>query len=530
MSIAAIAKKVRAQSAGAPPPEARPHVLKLISGLMRLKRYYPTHKENRDKVTTYDRALFHFLYLWLTGGLEDCQSIADFPDIEVVTCSQPCGPHRLRSTQVNCKISWVEYALPYPTKTGTEWLWQPLPQGLNEWFSLALTQTQRAANIWVLSHQEKHTFLRFLHTKWRTPALLNGEHLVRRDRLFGYFDNMVKCDSTLPVTAKAVILGEMRLHHPCALRYQISTSDEIRHGLFHHYNDYLDRLLKAIPTDIYLERLDVLTPCSNRKIGLLHSSHDLPPHLQTPGSIEAFHLEMGSATRTHHPLPFIHIGSIRPIANHQVKRLFQALEREGHALERAEHSLESLKALHNFYAFELSLLLIALTGTRPTHHISIERQWCFNLTEAIVRDKGKHRPIWLCDGLRVRIKRYQHVQHNLRTRGVACSSPHLWCLLDEKYQTHTITAKSLRQFMATRWQALYPGEAVVPYQLRHHFAQHALANNKARLALQDIDYLMGHSELGEGLGSDMIYPTAKHTLKRFLNEGIAHIGLKTEVA
>ena len=530
MSIAAIKNRTRAQSAGSPPPEASAHALKLLSGLMRLKRYYPIHKQKRDKVTPYDRALFHFLYLWLTGGLEDCQSLDDFPDIEVVTCSQPCGPHRLRSTQVNCKISWVEYALPYPTKTDTVWLWQPLPQGLNEWFSLALTQTQRAANIWALSHQEKRTFLHFLHRKWRTPTLLKGEHLVRRDRLFGYFDNMVKCDPILPVTAKAIILGETGLHHPSALRYQISTSDEIRHWLFRRYNAYIDRLLKAIPTAMLDESLDVLTPCSDSKIGLLHTSDTLPPHLQTPGKIEAFHLEMGAATRTLHPLPFIQIGSIRPIANHQVKRLFQALEQEGQSLERAEHSLESLKTLHNFYAFELSLLLIALTGTRPTHHISIERQWCFNLRDAIVCDKGKHRPIWLCDGLRARIQRYQHLQHNLRSRGVACSSPLLWCLLDEQYQTHTITAKSLRQFMTTRWQALYPGEAVVPYQLRHHFAQHAMANTKARLSLQDIDYLMGHSELGEGIGSDMIYPTAKDTIKRFLNDGITHIGLKSEVA
>ena len=60
-------------------------------------------------------------------------------------------------------------------------------------------------------------------------------------------------------------------------------------------------------------------------------------------------------------------------------------------------------------------------------------------------------------------------------------------------------------------------DKVVPYQLRHSFAQHALMATQPRLTTQQVDVLMGHSELGEHLGSAYAFQAYNQTLIEHLN-------------
>jgi hypothetical protein len=63
-----------------------------------------------------------------------------------------------------------------------------------------------------------------------------------------------------------------------------------------------------------------------------------------------------------------------------------------------------------------------------------------------------------------------------------------------------------------------PGNKVVPYQLRHFFAQHALKSLDPVLTAGDIDRLMGHANAGEQLGSDVLFPAKQCKLHRFLDK------------
>ncbi|MGL4713998.1 MAG: hypothetical protein ACRCWP_16025 [Shewanella sp.] len=187
----AIKRKARQRNSGGVYPEPMSVALTLLTALHRLK--LPRQATASQKISDYDRQLFYFVYLWLTGELVDCQTTNDIPTIEILTGSEPCRANALRRVRMN-NISWVEYALMHETPHGIKWLWQPLPNGLNAYFSHALTQSTEH---WELSIQEKEVFIDWLTTKWRTPTSLSSRYRMRRDGLFSYFKTLANLDSGL---------------------------------------------------------------------------------------------------------------------------------------------------------------------------------------------------------------------------------------------------------------------------------------------------------------------------------------------
>lgn len=514
MVLEAIKKKNRQRNSGGLPPSAQQHALKLVAGLQRLRQHYKPQKS--AQVSDYDRALIYFLYLWLTGQLNACQHARDIPDLDVVSGSQPCQAHRLRKIRKN-DPSWVEYAHPYSTKTGMVWQWQPMPNGLNDWFYHALSQSSNGSKTWFMDQQEKLRFCRFLNTKWRTPSSLDGCRLIRRDVFYDYFKNMMRTDAHLPTPSKHVGLRGESLHHKNALAYQVRSSKKIRSDLFHAQTRYLARLRQSLPLAL-VSGLNAPKACTFVEASILHTHISLQAYLTVPGEIDAFHYDISASTREYVPLPPLDIGSQRLLLVDDVRHFFQSLAEHGDSLERKVHTLSSLKALHNFRAYELALLLISLTGTRPTHAISIEKQYCFDLRWAWVFDKGHYRPIWLNDYFRSALQRYQTLHISLHHRAPHLNiSPHLWFELGDDLTCQSLTAKRLRQFMHHWWARVNPHSRAVPYQLRHNFAQHALNAPSAKLTTTDVDRLMGHTHIGERLGSDALFPVKEAKLTQFLN-------------
>lgn len=514
MQIEAIKKKNRQRNSGGIPPNAQQYAIKLIAGLLRLKQIYKPKKQ--PTVSDYDRALIYFLYFWLTGQLSACKTICEIPDIEVVSGSQPCQAHRLRKVRKTAP-SWVEYALPYPTKAGMIWQWQPMPNGLNDWFYHALSQGSNSSKAWTMSELEKRQFLIFLNTSWRTPKCLQGYHLLRRNVFYSYFKSMIRTDAQLPSPTKHVGLGGGSQHHNSALAYQVRNSKKIRHDLFHAQTRYLTRLRQALPDALYSE-ICAHKACTFVVFPLLHTSLSLQSYLTIPGEIDAFHYDVSTSAREYVPIPPVDIGTQRLLVVDDVRRFFKALAKHGVTLERETHILSTLRALHNFRAYELSLLLIALTGTRPTHAITIEKQYCFDQRHALVFDKGHFRPIWLCDYFRSALRRYEALQRTLyHSAPNAFQTSYLWFELDETLSAQPLNAKRLRQFFRAWWSQVNPHSHAVPYQLRHSFAQHAFNSPSAKLTATDVDRLMGHAHLGERLGSDVLFPVKEDKLTHFLN-------------
>ncbi|MFC5078862.1 hypothetical protein VTH8203_03394 [Vibrio thalassae] len=504
----------RLKSSGSVPPNARSHVFKLVAALIRLKqRFKPTQS---DRIDAYDRALLMFLYLWITGNIEACQHERDLPDLCFVSGTQPCGPHRLRRVRRN-NPSWVEYAQPYLTRSGLQWHWQPMPTALNPWFYQALSHMQTGDHSLHLCANEKTQFIAFLHTKWRTPVALLGCPLVRRDTFYRYFQTMVRCDPTLPITSKYISLQGKHISHHSAFAYQTRNSNQIRYDLFWAQNRYLDRLARALPA-CFLPLLSPALPVTRNTQPLLAHRTQLQPYLEQPALIESFHLQLTKATKNYTPIPPVVIGSSRQLDVKAVRRFFHLLEQQAQKLNGPTHSLESLKTLHNFLTNQLALLFIVLTSARPTHAISIERQYCFDHRFAIIFDKGRYRSVWLCDYLRDALLRLSQFQHQLQLRiPTMTEHSYLWFEVNDADLCVPLCARSLRAFMNTWWSKANPHCSAVPYQLRHFFAQHALNTPNAELTTVDIDRLMGHATYGEQLGSDAIYLAKQHKLTRFLN-------------
>lgn len=515
MTHEAIKKNHRQKNSGSVPPNATEHAIKLVAGIIRLKQRYKPKKA--DIVTDYDRALLYFLYLWLTGQLSQCETETHIPDINIISASQPCQPHCLRKIRKNAP-SWVEYSLPYPGPNSVSWQWQPIPSALNAFFYHSLSQESNNSKAWQMNHEEKTRFIAFLNSKWRTPDILDGYYLMRRDVFYRYFERMMHSDATLSTPAKFVCLGKQGLPHENSIAYQSSNSNKIRYELFHAHNRYLLRLRKALPSALSPE---LSSP--NAVLGvdttIIHPTSTVQSYLTHSGEIESFYFDISVASRDYISIPPIEIGSSRQLAVDTVRRFFQALHEHGLALERDTYTVTTLRDLHNYRALELSLLLIVLTGTRPTHSISIERQYCFMHQHVTIYDKGRFRPIWLCDHLRLALQRYDHLQMNLAASlSLPLDCDRMWFELDEDMAIQPINAKRLRQFMLTWWQTVAPNEIVVPYQLRHFFAQHALTSLSPILNANDIDRLMGHANVGETLGNDALFLAKQDKLTRFLNQ------------
>ncbi|QIR15082.1 site-specific integrase [Shewanella aestuarii] len=516
MNNEAIKSKERYKNSGAPFPNAQFYGFKLIAALLRLKkRYPPLHIET---VTPFDRALFNFLYLWLTGSLASCKSIEDIPDITIVSGSHPCQPNSLRSIRKSAP-SWIEYAIAVPTKHGVNWQWQPIPNGLNHWFSDAITKTKQTEKCWILEKKEKEKFFSFINDKWRTPTALKGKYLTRKDALFNYFNKMAQCDPNLPTPAKAVLLGVNKLHHFSALNYQRRDSEQIRYDIFKAQTHYLDRLRQAITEPALISLFSAPKPITHTDSQIIHFSAKQQDYLCTPGRIPSLHYDVSTALRTYIQSPPIYLGSLRQVKVDSVRRFFHELHLQGQKLERSKHTQETLLELYNFRVFELALLFIVLTSTRPTHEITFLKEYCFDKQSVIVFDKGCYRSIWLCEYFRHALSRYEFLQQNLRRHSsTTFDTPLMWFLVDNHLTVKPLSAKSLRQFTAKWWAKANSGEIAVPYQLRHFFAQHALTSSSPTLTSQDIDRLMGHANWGEQLGSDMLFPVAQNKLTSFLNK------------
>ncbi|MEZ8292929.1 hypothetical protein AB6D11_03640 [Vibrio splendidus] len=307
------------------------------------------------------------------------------------------------------------------------------------------------------------------------------------------------------------------MHHKSALAYQVRNSKKIRSDLFHAQTRYLARLRQSLPLALEGE-LNAPKACTFVEFPLLHASVSMQAYLTVPGEIDAFHYDHFVSKRDYVPLPSVNIGSQRLLLVDDVRRFFKALAKHGESLERKVHTLTSLKTLHNFRAYELALLLISFTGTRPTHAISIEKQYCFDQRQALVFDKGYYRPIWLNDYFRSALQRYQTLHVSLHHRSPHFNaSPYLWFELNDDLACQSLSAKRLRQFMHHWWGRVNPHSQAIPYQLRHNFAQHALNAPSARLTTTDVDRLMGHSNIGERLGSDALFPVKEAKLIHFLN-------------
>ena len=510
--LSAIKRYIRQHNSGGVNPEPMSVLITLQLALHQLKKFQ--QPSTLGKITSYDRLLFYFIYLWLTGELADCKTIADIPRLIILTGTVECKANALRRVRKN-NISWVEYALKHNTFEGVKWLWQPIPNGLNAYFSDVLT---KSTTNWGLSSSEKNDFITLLTVKWRTPASLLGIYRIRRNRFFIYFKILANLDNHISTLSKRVLLGEDALHHHSASAYQYQNSEQLRYEIFHAQTRYLDRL-SQVPIDSKIKlTLNVPLHKNNTKHCLLDKNTDLPKHLLGSGRVENLHLEQTKATKTYIKTEPLSIGSQRMLEVDKVRHFFSHLHQYGQQLTHNKYSPSTLIALVNFRAYELALLLIVFTGVRPTHSISLEKAYCFNFECATVNDKGRWRNVILPVYLKQAIIRFEQLHNLLKQIFPKYTPPKwLWFSIHNQGEPVALTAKELRLFMKKHWSQLYPNDQVVPYQLRHFFAQHARAALASLLSTQDVDNLMGHSSFGEHLGSGMHFPASQTKLTKHLN-------------
>ena len=508
--VATLKAKNRRKNAGGVMPD--PHQT-AVSLAIAFKKF----TKSRLLIQDSDRMLLLFLYLWLTNQLENIINFNGLPDLQRVTTGAPCEAGCLRSYKEG-NISWVEYAMPYQTSKGILYLWQPIPRVLQSLFQPLLSSLSYHTPL--LSKIQKRTFYALLELRWKTPLLLRHYQRNRRNIFFNYFNYCIQVDPALSSLSKMVLLGTTKLQHQNAIAYQAEQSDRLRKKIYLAQNRYWQRIIEAI-NELDLKAFFSCTLLGKTK-NLIAPLVPEASYLNQGGSITAYHLNTQNRSQQFEAIPSVIIGSQRSISEPKVVDFFARLheEVEAHYLG-STMTVEQHRQYYNLRTYELALQFIVLTGVRPTHAITIERHRSFAGERVCIRDKGRWREIIVCDHLQAQMSDYQILQQQL-TLHFPHHQPNsaMWHLIDEQGEQLLLNARSLRLFMHKLW----PG--VVPYQLRHFFAQCALTSLPPHhLATHQIDRLMGHSEFGEHLGSDNQFPLSLVPLKNYLNNLASRIGL-----
>ncbi|CAI85522.1 hypothetical protein [Pseudoalteromonas translucida] len=514
-----IARSNRLKNAGGCYPDALPYATTLAILLAKLAK---VDVKTRPAITVVA------LFMWLTEDWRIIDKPDDIPDFIRISGASPCRQYAFRN-YYDSTVSWTEYARACKDKNKTTYLWQPIPTYLNQFFQTFISE--KTYDTPFLTQKAKTILFELMSKAWKTPHKLQGQPRVRKDSLQNYFIKCAQADNTLGAIVRVQLIADQQAHHRSARYYQQQSSDRIRRKIFDAHNRYLSRLIAAARNAkinsyfvVYLKSYSV---------SLIKDNHEKAKYLSIPGIIKQFELDTSQNGESKVCTPAIMLGSRRSLDDKNVSLFFQSLQKE---VEDAKESIyvkcssqksssanhAALRDYYNKATYRIALLFIVLTGARPTHSISILSDYYSGSDITFIKDKGVLRQLILCDYLQQEIKHYLSLQTVIRSQlNIHTELDELWYTCNEKNIPIALTCRELRLFMHKLW----PG--VVPYHLRHFYCHCANSHMFSdKLFDNDIDRLMGHENLGERLGSDILSPRRFALMKDYLNMLSQRIGLE----
>lgn len=514
-----IARSNRLSNAGGCYPNALAHATTLAIMLIKLASVDAKARPAMTAVA---------LFMWLTLGWKHINSASDIPDFIKISATKPCKKHTFR-TFYDRTVSWAEYARPCKYKNRIVYLWQPMPTYLNAFFQSFISDQTYGTPF--LNLKDKEHLFELMSKAWKTPRKLQHLPRVRKNTLQSYFVKCAKADNAIGAIVRAQLIGPQQAHHRSAEYYQQQSSDNIRSKIFKAHNRYLSRLITAARNaTIYSYFVVYLKDFS---FNLIKKEPQKAKYLLGQGTIRHTEIDTSQYGQNKVYIPAIMLGSSRSLLDKDVSRFFKSLQKMVEDAKESiyfkgpsqKSSLANQAALRDYYnkaTYRIAFLYILLTGARPTHGISILSDYYSGGDIAFIKDKSRLRQLILCDYLQQEIKQYLSLQSVIRTQlSIHTELNELWYTCSEKNIPKALTSRELRLFMHQIWPN------VVPYQLRHFFSHcansHMFSN---KLFDNDIDRLMGHENLGEQVGSDILSPRRFAVMKDYLNMLPQRIGLE----
>ena len=507
--LSAIKKTNRYNNSGGVYPSALNITHTLIAIIFSINKKAPSPK-------IANKLMLMFFYLWFTDQLKNIRRISDIPNVMKVSGTKAASPHTLRIFR-SSSMSWAEYSLTYQHDDAA-YLWQPIPDYINHFFTRQL-QDKMSYETALLNSKEKALLFTILQKPWLAPAPIKKRTKSRKPQFYRYFSAFIALDPQVFVIAKYIFIGESALHHKNAHRYQMANSDHIRYSIFMSQSRALKRLSKILNDQAYIlyfdEHGEKQPLFQQQDFGFISKENHQP-------IIKSLIKEMHGNRWQHKELAPITIGSKRSLPINDIRLFFKSIGSDiDNMAQQPNITTKQLKALYTLLTYQVAAEFLILTGCRPTHSISVELNRCFNLSSVLISDKGKFRTLFICEHLRERITHYQTIQHILLNQlGITTTPSALWFIIDENNQATALNAKLMNQFIQQYWSnnAITPKSEIVSYRFRHTFAQTAHNHQEPQLTSQQIDKLMGHSNLGEHYGNDQLLPVHKQTLLRFLHQ------------
>ncbi|MGP4933522.1 hypothetical protein ACTXIM_16510 [Pseudoalteromonas nigrifaciens] len=510
-----IAKSNRLNNAGGCYPDAMAHATTFTILMIKLNK-----EDKKDRLAMTIIALF----LWFTQQWASIKSYKDIPNFTRISGTFDCQPFTFR-TFTRGNNCWAEYAHEIKDNQHTYYVWQPIPRYLNCIFQPYLGDQRY--NVPFLNDRVKQRLFKLINSRWKTPLALKTFKPARKNTFYRYISLCARADETLTPIPRKHLVKSVKAHHTSAICYQRLSSDRLRFKIFDAHNRYIGFLFEFIRKENLHSYFKV--HLKSKTVNLITERlrdtpyENIDPDLKHKGSMSQYKIIKTKGNSDHVAVSAIMLGSRRVPKDKDVTDFLNRIDSYVKQLKPTNRaSRAQWLAYFNAVSFRIALLFIVLTGVRPTHSISLLSHY-FSFTHiTFVKDKGRLRQVILSDYLLREITHYTELKASLHSQlSLHDDLPELWYIYDKSETPTPLSARALRVFMNKHWAG------VVPYQLRHYFAQcaHTIIS-LTPLTAQDIDRLMGHENTGEHLGSDIMFPKNIDVLKAYLNGLDQHIGVK----
>ncbi|MGO2182513.1 MAG: hypothetical protein ACTH36_09385 [Pseudoalteromonas nigrifaciens] len=510
-----IARSNRLNNAGGCYPDAMAHAITLTILMIKLNK-----EDEKDRLAMTIIALF----LWLTQQWTNIKSYKDIPNFTRLSGKLDCQQFTFRTFSQGNNV-WAEYAHEIKDNQRTYYVWQPVPHYLNCIFQPYISA--KGYDVSFLNDRVKQRLFKMINSHWKTPQALKNFKPARKNTFYSYISLCARADETLTPIPRKNLVKSVKAHHTSAICYQRLSSNRLRFKIFDAHHRYIGFLFEFIRKEnlhsyfkVHLKSKTVNLITEHTRVTPYES---IDPNLKHKGSMSQYKTIKTKKSSDYVAVSEIVLGSRRVPKDKDVTDFLNRIDSYVKQLKPTNRASRAQWLTYfNAVSFRIALLFIVLTGVRPTHSISLLSHY-FSFTHiTFVKDKGRLRQVILSDYLLKEITHYTELKTSLHSLlSLHDELPELWYIYDASETPTPLSARALRVFMNKHWAG------VVPYQLRHYFAQcaHTIIS-LTPLTAQDVDRLMGHENTGEHLGSDIMFPKNIEVLKAYLNGLDQHIGVK----
>lgn len=404
---------------------------------------------------------------------------------------------------VESNVNWVEFSIQRKVLKEEYIFWIPIPTVFNQiiWESIRHSARDKCPFNKATITNVRNIF----KSKRRAIDELKQTQIATFHQWKFYLTKSIKRDEELPKASRNVMLGEHNQYSESTLHYIEGSSLALRTATFKAYERYINPIFEGIKK-FELTRYLIYPSLKGLKPIPINISDTRADYLNHQTIIEHSKKTHDDRTLTRLTKQKVKFGASVIPDSLDVCRVFNVLSSNTIKLQRQCNKRvprATHEEYHNQLTLSFALMLVALTGIRPTHAIgpSFEK---IGKQRFVIKDKGIAREVALTNFLHQEFQNYLLHINQMKQIFPSLKKIKTFALL-QKGKPTILTAKKLRHFTYALTEEFAKRKSKIPKYLKGYvpyFYRRSFANTLSKLGTPNhiLDHLMGHYTFGEQAG------------------------------